>query len=278
MMYATQTAKDNYELKRRLYREENFEQLLLYYAKNNSEEEYQELLKYLMARSAVIKKIEQEQRWKYIGDSFLNRSNFVLEEITISYQENIVSKGEDGYYVDENSTEIAKDFFTKNQKLLKKLCDIDRLINSIYLKYKAEMDPILEAYNNASTFNRAKVVAPTRLYKLGDNPPQKGSMIHGETRHTQNYLYKTGFLGIKYLLRWLNRLNGEEEIKELLDDYKEDTSMLQKHFRESEKIKDYIDYGSWLGIILERYSMRGNLLLREYKQSKIPKRKRTTKL
>jgi len=272
MSKSFELARDAYNNKFNDIKERNFYLILsaLVRRDNPADDTLDKLYTY---KRLLVSIIENDHRWKQVNNTFINRSNFKYNPVEreITFKTNIIKKDSSGYYVDETSTERAKAHFDKYTEYFIHLSKVERLINNIYLRYKDEVDKAMSLTKDKKTIREIDPVI--RLFtKLEVSEPanlkNRNGAIGREIEQTNNFIHTYQKDGLKRLIKWLNTLNGPDNLDTIYDAYIEDMAPFcfipeGIDTRDPHKMA-IVQYLHRLLKMIKKYSVRGDALFAKY--------------
>ena len=269
MSKAKELAIETYESKYELIYEDNFFQILnaLVKINNPNDNRLQELLEY---RKKLISIIEDDGRWEYQHNRFVNRSNFKYNPIDreITFRTNVIYKGSNNAFcLRENSSPKAKEHFAKYKEYFAGLNKIEKAINTIYKQYQSRVDFALLLTSDRRTIKDIDPSIRARCTLKQSTPVHKtrrDATLKSETRSTRDFIHTYQKDGLKRVIRWLNTLNGPEDIDTLYTDFIEEYAPFT-FIPEKDDFKDPVkmsiaNYMVRTLKVLRTYSPRGRFL------------------
>ena len=265
-----------------LIEQENFHQALNYFYQLDHPED-DTLEKYFYYKQELIRILENDHRWRYTRPGFFCRSNFKFnpQDREITYRTNLIRVTTDGYTVEGISTPRAVDYYNQNKELFTKLADVERLINSIYLKYQHQVDRVI--FLTKEGRRSMKEIDPElrKRLKLCTSPIHQDRIVFvkDDFNEINRFIHLYQKDGLKRLIRWLNALNGDEDLDTLYTEYLEEMAPFafipEKEDKTDTKKMAIATYLQRLLKMIKLYSVRGEALYNKY-QLEEEKRKNTT--
>jgi len=199
--------------------------------------------------------ISNNQRWEPFTNGYLTRTDYKYDDNQkeITFTTHRIIKQKDKYISD--STDISTEHLNNHIGDFTALAKVDDIIYNYYLKDKEQID---------------RNVNSVEAYQ---NPKQQYIEDRIKQQKEQNDLYfkSYGPIGRELLIKWLNRLNDDTSIEELVSEFKNDVN-LAKIYLEKEHNPNYrqsqynrLDMADILLKILETYSPRGGHLRSLYR-------------
>ena len=274
---------EEYRNKYFLIEQDNFYQILNALVRNANPED-DSVDKYFTYRNELIKQLEDDHRWRYTSIGFINRSNFKYNplEREITYRTNIIRKTNNGYSVDETSTPKAIEYFKRNENLFIELFKVERIINNIYYHYKVEVDRAMYLTKDRKTMKdiNPKIRNKTKLQISSPIHKRQEGVIRGEIDDIYKFIRTYQKDGLKRLIRWLNTLNGIEDLDTIYTNYIEEMSpfaFIPERDDTQDKHKMAIaTYHTRLLKMIKKYSIRGKSLSDKHNLSDINNKKLTS--
>lgn len=190
-----------------------------------------------------------EHYWEPIATGFVYRDNFKYDPVNfeITFDSHRIQKAKDGWYTPDLS-EVSRSYFNEHFGDFTALSKADEIIAKYHSKYQKRVDKGLDiAMEFFNTFR----------------PDLLDQQIHLANSQNEMFLLYYGEVGINLLVKWLNRLNDDIYIENLITEFKMDIKLAKTHMETLDNhyynnIKSVpIEFENRLLRMIERYSPRG---------------------
>ena len=265
-----------------LIEQDNFFQTLNYYYQKDHPED-NTLERYFYCKQELIRILENENRWRYTKPGFFCRTNFKYnpQDKEITYRVNLIKRNNNGYYVDETSTPLSIEYYNRNTQFFIELAKVERLINSIYLQYKPQVDRIILLTKEGRKSMKEIDPEVRKRLKLCTSPIHHDKLvfIKDDFNDINRFIHLYQKDGLKRLIRWLNALSSTDDLDTIYNAYIEEmapfTFIPEKEDKTDAKKMAIATYLPRLLKMIKMYSVRGETLYNKY-QLEEQQRKNTT--
>ena len=240
-------------------RENNLEKLIMAYSFYEDPDDLC-VMDLIDEKHKLIRKLSDGFRWKKVGNQFVNHSCFIPGAKTgeISFVVNRIYRAANGEYTPENTTMSLNHYFA-NREDFALLSEIERKLNRIYYRHRAEIDEILEDIDHHRIPTNPIVIGseirmnyfPSSYIKYCDD-----TAIAKEKGDLELFSILYGEKGNQILLKWLNRLNDyDESIFALADEFLEEVASFKLLFPQATTLGPLFEFK--LLEAISYYSFRG---------------------